>query len=264
MAEKMPNAPIFFAATQVAFNEIRGMQKFVDEIQDRMRGLKYIDFKHSAQKNIQINVASPEISTQQTDITKWQFIDFENRSGFVLTQNSLFFQTTAYETSKELRANLIKGLKIVHEVVGLDYVQSIGVRTLDAVVPLTGESIARYLKTSLLGYSEDFSGKLGHSLTECIVSKPDGILIARAVILGPDAPAIGVPFDLYPIQLKFDNRFGNIKGHHAVLDNDRRQHESFAFDLDEIEKRIITLKKNLSEAFHTAITEHAKKIWGQK
>lgn len=261
MADKMSNAPIFFAATQVSFNEIRGMEKFVDEIQDRMRGLKYVDFRRDEVKRLQINVASPEASTQQTDTVRWQFLNFEKTSGFVLTQNSLFFQTTAYETSSELRANLLKGLQIVHGVVGLDYVQSIGIRTLDAIVPKSNEKITKYLKGNLLGYSEMVTGTLGHSVCECSVSKPDGLLVARAVILGPEAPGLGIPFDLYPLQLRVADRFQGVKGYHAVLDNDRIQQQRFVFDLEQIDRRIVQLKKDITEPFYAAITEDAKEIW---
>ncbi|WP_260734842.1 TIGR04255 family protein [Tunturiibacter lichenicola] len=261
MAEKMSNPPIFFAASQVTFNEIRGMEKFVDAIQEKMRAKKYVDFSRGEQKTFQINAASPDPSLQQSQTTRWQFVNFEKTSGYVLLPNSLFFQTTDYETSDELRHSLLQGLEIVHEIVGLDYVQAIGLRTLDAIIPRENETVATYLKSNLLGFSQTFKGTLRHTMTETVIQKEGGVLVARVVILGPESSGLGVPFDLYPIQLKMMDRFQTVKGMHAVLDNDRTQQDRFKFDLHEIEKRFTALKEDLTDAFYAGITQTAEDTW---
>jgi uncharacterized protein (TIGR04255 family) len=261
MADRMSKAPIFFAASQVTFNEIRGMEKYVDAIQERMRALKYVDYSHSDLTTLQINAASPNVGPQQTQTTRWQFVNFEKTSGYVLLPNMLFFQTTAYETSDELRQALLQGLALVHEIVGLNYVQAIGLRTLDAIVPKENETIATYLKPNLMGFSQSFEGTLRHSMTETVTQKVGGILVSRAVILGPESAAIGVPFDLYPIPLKLGERFQVVKGLHAILDNDRIEQDRFEFDLDEIEKRFTAMKKDIRDAFYAAITDQAQENW---
>ncbi len=262
MSAKMSKAPIFFAASQVTFNEIREMEKYVDAIQERMRGLKFVDFSRTDLKSLQLNAVSPEIGIQQTQTVRWQFVNFEKTSGYSLMPNMLFFQTTAYETSDELRSALLEGLALIHEIVGLSYIQSIGLRTLDAIVPQQNEDISNYLKPNLMGFSQSFEeGVLRHSMSETVTQKEGGILISRAVILGPETPSIGVPFDLYPIQLKFVDRFQTVKGTHAILDNDRVHQDRFEYDLKEVEKRFIAIKKDVKEAFFAAITDKARESW---
>ena len=135
-----------------------GMEKYVDDIQEKMRAQTYVDFSHDQRKLVQINAAAPSVEVQQQQTPRWQFENFEKTSGYVLLPNMLYFQTTAYETSDELREALLQGLRIVHEVVGLDFVQAIGLRTLDAVVPRPNEDIKVYLKPNLLVFLSHLKG----------------------------------------------------------------------------------------------------------
>lgn len=257
----MSHPPIFFAATQIAFNEIREMEKFVDSIQEQMRINGYTDFSRNNVKTVQFNAASPDANLQQTQTVRWQFLNFEKTAGYSLTPNLLFFQTTAYETSDELRAALLQGIEIVHKIVGLEYVQSISLRTLDAIIPRPHEDISTYLKPNLIGFSKTFQGNLRQSTSEAVTQKENGILVTRAVILGPETPGLGVPFDLYPIQLQMSDRFLKVKGLHAILDNDRIDQDRFKFDLAQIANRFIAIKKDISQAFDSAVTEEALLIW---
>jgi uncharacterized protein (TIGR04255 family) len=67
-----------------------------------------------------------------------------------------------------LNNKAISGLNLVHEIVELDYIESIGLRYIDAIVPIDNDSLQQYLNPALLGLSASLEGCLGHSFTETV------------------------------------------------------------------------------------------------
>jgi uncharacterized protein (TIGR04255 family) len=259
MGTKMGNAPIILILGQIRFNPVQQMASFVDGIQEQFRKLRFAGFVQDELKGLHVDTRS---ATPQVDIrseSRWRFTDSHKTSEFLLSRNSLTFQTTAYETKEMFLDGFLKGIDVIHRAAQLEYVEGIGIRTIDAVVPVKGENLRDYLKPQLLGFYESDLGDVKHSILEGVFSfAVNSLLVSRVAIL---KGALGLPLDLMPIVLSIKPKFTDTNGDHAILDNDRSEQIQFDFDIEEIRKKFFMLKVDVSKAFYNAVTEGALQRW---
>jgi uncharacterized protein (TIGR04255 family) len=152
----------------------------------------------------------------------------------------------------------ISGLKLVHEIVELAYVERIGLRYLDAVNPIGNDRLQQYLNPSLLGFSENLEGNLNHSFTETVTTIGDGNLVARAVITDG---TLALSPDLIPLQLELQSRFTVINGRNAVLDTDYFVVKRNSFDLEEIREQLLKAHDIITNSFKVSVTDYAREKW---
>src|SRR6185312_2713096 len=143
MGTRMRHAPVFYTLVQVTFNPVMQMADYVPKMQERLRHEGFPDFEAVQQRRIALKVkvegeGSPEISTEKGPQI-WSFQDASKTAGYLLQPNALVYHTTAYETFDVFGRRLVDGLGLVHEIVGLSFIERIGLRYLDAVAPKEGE-----------------------------------------------------------------------------------------------------------------------------
>lgn len=264
MGKRMGQAPVFYTLAAVVFNPILQMSEFLPKIQDRFRLEGFPDFRKEQIRQIALAVRqgegeAPQVATQEGP-TRWNFIDTSQTSGYILQPNSLVYHTTAYETFKEFSKRLLDGLRLVHEHVGLAYVQRIGLRYLDAVHPKDGENLGQYLSGNVLGLSSVITGRLQHCFTETANVTADGTLVSRVLIT---EDALVMPPDLFPLGLTVGERFAKIKGRHAVLDNDHFSAERIDFNVERVAAVLEASHTRIVEAFRLTATDYAREAWQQ-
>lgn len=263
MSDKLANAPIFYTTAQIRFNPVLDMAEYVGALQKKWRST-YPDF--SAQTFNQFQLQLPPVPGKQPDFKinatpRWNFKDTEQTSGIVLSTDSITFHTTAYSTSEEFFMPLLEGLAVVHEVVSLSYIESVAMRTLDAIIPDASHELPFFLHDSILGLSSKLQGKMKHSFTELVVGESHDQLTVRIVIL---PGRIGVPADLAPITLTLPRRVTEFNSVHAVLDNDCVQKQRFHFDLSKTADTLKAVKKRVTDAFKKSVTQEAIDLWRQR
>jgi uncharacterized protein (TIGR04255 family) len=259
MGEKMQNAPIFFTIGQIRFNPFLDMQLHVEALQTEFRKYSFSGFSEENLTSIQLDPSGASPNVVPTSQKRWRFTNSKKTGEFVLFQNSISYQTTNYETSQDFKSRLMTAIKIVHKELNLDYVEQIGFRTLDAIIPSKDHPLEIWLKPELLGFYSSTNNNLKHSILEGVSNiGSSGFLIQRVLIL---RGALAVPLDLMPLALTIDKRFMSINNWHAILDTDFAAREQFDFDLDTISERITTVKKEASKAFHSAVTSLALDLW---
>lgn len=257
MGQKMSNAPIFYTLGQIRFSPVLGMAKFVDEIQDKLRG-SFPDFRAEQRRRLQLADAGDGTELKSEATTRWHFIDQANTSGFVLEQSALTFHTTAYETSTWFFDHLLHGLEVIHSFASLSYIQRLGVRTLDAIVPKGSESLDTYLQTDMLGLYRLLPGELKHNINEVIFSIGTGTLISRLIVM---KGSLAVPADLFPVSLTIKPELQNLDTLHAVLDIDRSDEGKVAVEMQEVGKRLQMIKRDVTAAFEKMVTSAALQHW---
>ncbi len=234
-----------------------------------MRKAGYPDYRRSFQVafNLATNITPDGTATEAPPLQKldqFHFSDLENTSGFVLLANALAFQTTAYETFEQFSTEMRRGLEILTEAVGgLSFVERVGLRYLDAVVPTSGENINQYLASEVLGLpAKMIDHKFAYSFAESTL-QVDGIgqVIARTIIQNS---SLTLPPDLNVTQLKVAERFRSFTGEHAVLDTDGSLIARKPFDLDGLQRSLIDIHGLIVEAFHAMTTDHARAIWNER
>jgi uncharacterized protein (TIGR04255 family) len=261
MGKKMRHAPVYFTIVQVRFNPIMALDDYAPKIQDRLRRDGFPDLQKGMLATFNLNVAAGEASPTQVpvaQIARYTFSNMAKTAGFILDQASLSFQTTDYDTFEAFSETFVSGLKVVHDVVGLSYVDRIGVRYLDAVYPNKDEDLTKYLNESVLGLSGKIAGTLLHSFSETLVNVENVNVIARVIVQDGQ---VGLPPDLHPMWLVIGERFRALNGLHAILDTDGSYEARTAFGLGEVATRLKALHSAVTTSFKATVTQHAIDAW---
>jgi uncharacterized protein (TIGR04255 family) len=258
MGVKMSKAPIFYTIGQVKFSPVLDMEKYVPKIQEELRK-DFPRFKQDSINVFQLHIEGATSRPSFTQTPRWQFGRADNMSGFLLGPDSLIFHTTGYDTFEPFLESIVRGLEVVNKAASLGLVESMAIRTLDAVVPEPGTKVQQYLNAQACGLSEHFGGELKQSTVECVRDfPPDGTLISRVAIL---KGSVGIPMDLFPLALELKPEFKNLDKWHALVDNDRQQKSCFEFDVEKIRTSLSGVKKGASEAFYSSVSDFAIEKW---
>ena len=259
MGQKMSKAPIFYTIGQIQFSPVLGMAKFIPDMQESLRG-QFPDFRQEKIGTIQIRIAEENAPpAQAVTQDRWNFTDLKKTSGYLLQPQTLVFHTTAYETSEQFLEKVLDGISVVNKYAHLTYIDSVAIRTLDAVIPEGGLNVRDYLNPAVRGLSDGLDGHLKHNVMESLWDiPPHGVLISRVSIV---KGSLAMPMDLFPLSLELRLDLKAINIEHALLDNDRQERERFLFDLEEIRKRLLTVKKGATQAFQKAVSEVALERW---
>jgi uncharacterized protein (TIGR04255 family) len=255
----MTLAPVFYTLAQVQFNPITQMSDYVSRLQEHLRRNGFPDFRADSQIEFAIrrlDESQPDV--QQQKHLRWSFTNADCTEGYQLSANALVFHTTIYDTFQDFLQKTVSGLELVHDIVELAYTERIGLRYLDAVVPMGDDQLQQYLTPSLLGLSNSLDGRLGHSFTETVAFIANGTLVTRAVITDN---ALSLSPDLFPLQLELAPRFREVNGRHAVLDTDYFVAQRTKFDITEIKNQMLAAHDVVTNAFDSSVTEYSKEKW---
>lgn len=266
MGKKLSNAPVYFALVQVRHNPVTRLNAYAQDIQDEMRKAGYPDQRES----IAISFAfTPSGLADQQPIPeqnkRWIFFNADNTKGFIVEPTAITFHTTNYDTSETFFADFLKGVSIVHKHVGLDYIDRIGLRYLDAVVPPNGlGQLNEFLTPTVLGLIETNNNiKVSQSISETHFSTSDCNVLARTIILNNKGP-IGFPMDIQLNGVVLAEKFRAINSEHAILDTDASIESRKQFDMELLSGELKKLKSGTRKAFDLLVTKDALRFWDNK
>jgi len=261
----MSNAPVYYALAQAHFNPIAAMDKYVNQIQDRLRNEGYPLF--DARQFMQLVVPGPRQAQppepQIQPAVSWLITRSDRTAGFILGPSAITYHTTHYQTHNEFIPELLRGLAAVHEVVSLDHISRLGLRYLDAVLPRAGETVERYLVPGLHGI--DFNATRRHAMTESVFSTdtrplvPQGTLVVRVYrMIGP----LGFPADMLPDGLAMGPMFErNEAREHAVIDTDHYVEGRMPVEPDKLNEQLLCLHTTVKSVFGATATDDARSAW---
>jgi len=263
MGKKLSKAPVYYTVTQVQFNPILNLNAFLPVLQAQMREIGFPDFNSQIYQNLIFpffqaeggQAPAPSIASQ----VRYLFGDMDARTQFVLENNALSLQSTAYDTFESFRQLLQRGIQIVDATIHLAFVERIGLRYLDAVFPVKeGDRLAAYLVPEVQGLSGKVEGTLSHSASETHTQTPSGQLVSRVIIRDG---RIGFPdnFSIHPPQP--DLRFTQFEGRHAILDTDAFYMHREPFSASTICSRMDALHEIIRGSFYATVTPHALDAW---
>lgn len=262
MGEKLSNAPVFLTAAQVRHNPILALDSYAAALQEQFRKFGFSDYKARVQSEFELDVSNPaglKVKTQES--RQHSFLNRAGNACFVLDSSRLYFQVTDYDVFETFRDQFLRGLDVLHSLVTLDYIDSVSMRLLDAIVPDSTEALSSYVVKELLGISEVLDQPhwaIAHSATETVIKTPEHRVVVRSLArLGK----VAVPPDLNIEGMKIMPRFSVVDGVHALLDTDCVFENRMDFDQSEISNRLRLLKDDLRTTFHAAVTKHARDRW---
>jgi uncharacterized protein (TIGR04255 family) len=263
MGKKMKNSPVYFTVAQVRFNPILNMEAFLPAIQEKMRKANFPAFKR---ENIQQLIFQFSTSGDGNEPPKpsfgpqprFIFGNIEATTELVLENNALALHTTTYDTSEAFFIILLGALRILHEVVGLDFTERIGLRYFDAILPKSNESLSDYLTSEVLGLSQKLDGKLSHSYCETVTVNTSGQLVSRVVI---QDGRVTLPPDVMVLAPRIAPRFTAQVGLHAVIDTDASHEQREVFSLETIGSKLVALHDEIWKSFKATVTQLAVEAW---
>jgi uncharacterized protein (TIGR04255 family) len=259
MAKKMKNAPVYYALAQIRFNPLAALDTYVPAIQEKLRKAGYPDYQPQQATTFVVSgqqVVKPNVAT------RYLFSNAKKSSGYWLDTAAMSFQTTDYDTFDPFLESLLEGLDIVHSEVGLSYSDRVGIRFLDAICPLAGETMSQYLRPYVLGLSDQLPDReLVHSLSETRTRLGKTVLVGRAMILQQEGEGVGFPDDLQPITLTPIGKFLKVTRPYAVIDTDSWIEDRQDFDLKTLDTTCRMLHENMWRSFEQMVTPHALKVW---
>jgi len=263
MSKKASNPPVFYTIAEARFNPVTAMAKYVAEIQEEFRLDGYTLFDHQMVTQLQFNAAIPG-KAEVIEHSIWRITKSDRKSGFILSQSGLVYHTTHYHTHDDFFESFLLGIQKIHSIVKLDHISRLGLRYLNAILPMKDEKIEKFLFEGVHGVNID--ADLRYSLYESVydtkiesVSLP-GTLVNRIYCrLGQ----LSYPPDIAPHGLlhmpKFD---GTPSVFHAVVDMDHFIEGQMSLDFEQTKQILMSLHKKINEIFLVTITDHAKKVWG--
>lgn len=264
MGKKLSNAPVYYTVVQVQFNPILNLDSYLSAIQPKIRDMHFPDYRPEVFQRLVLpfggveggQVPSPALAAQ----SRHTFGDIAGRANFMLESNSFSFQTAKYDTFETFSDTFLKGLSILHDAMRLDFVERIGLRYLDAVLPLNeGESLRDYLVPEVLGMSNRTKGKLQHSVSETLSRSGTSQLVSRVLIREGN---VGLPMEIAQHAPTIDPRFTqHDAGLHATVDTDASIAQREIFDLAKIKGHLDALHEDIKASFEATVTDHARAAW---
>jgi uncharacterized protein (TIGR04255 family) len=268
MGKKLSNAPVYYTITLVQFNPILDMETYIPAIQAKMRDANFPDFKNAVVQNIVVSPdivdsiksgqsAVPTVSSQ----IRYIFGDMDRQSLFILDKNALSFQTTNYDTYEIFSEILFKGLDILNKVLKLQFIERIGLRYLDAILPEkeNGETLNRFLIPEVLGLSlKNNERALQYSVSETFSKITTKQIISRVIIRNGQ---VVLPTELSQFSPVISSRFTQKNGLHAIIDTDISTNQRKKFDLADIRKVLSELHDEVKKSFEAIVTEDALNFW---
>jgi uncharacterized protein (TIGR04255 family) len=262
MGTKLANAPVYFTLAQVVFNSIASLDSYAPAIQDRLRKKGFPDYKNVITGTFSLMPPTPEAVPQMASQTVMQhhFFDMGLTAGYVVESNSLAYMTTQYDVFETFLDRLLDGVAVLSDVFGgLSFIDRIGFRMLDAVIPDQGKSLKDYLDPSVIGIAHKVGDGKGLAFSESRIIFERTQAIARCFI---QEGLIGFPPDLTGGNgLRLADRFQGNKGRYAILDSDAFIAERKEFNLDALKEDIIQIKDAVSTIFRATVTSDALDSW---
>lgn len=260
MGAPLKNPPVYFTIAQVRFNTILKLADFLPAIQESLRHAGFPDF--GFQKSVVLHVLTqdghpaPVPAVQE----RYYFGNVDRTHAFLLEADKLSIQSTRYGSFEDFSELFLKGLAILHEVVKLDFIERIGLRYLDRIVPSNSESLCLYLTSDVMGLGNRIGGKVLHSYFETLCQADTIKLLSRILTA---AGGVQFPPDLMPGTLVVDARLAKYDGLYAILDNDGFYETREVYSLNAVQKHLMEIHEIIKEAFRATASDHAFKVWNQ-
>jgi uncharacterized protein (TIGR04255 family) len=257
---QMTKAPLALVLAQVRFSDYLTIGNRIPAIQDALRK-RYPLFRKGQTQTIAIEIGAtgPTISTAD----RWELVDADNQEAFIVLQNSLVFLATRYQTYKHFaeRHNVV--LEAFEQTVPDVFVERLGLRYIDIIVPEEGKQPQEYLVEGLRGFPMDvFDSATAFQSRYIARWRTDGGMIAFRHMTGVKPPFL--PPDLQPLELQPPDVVKlawESKAPVSMLDFDRMLDYRGPFNAVEISKKFALMHEDASTAFRRVISPFAEASW---
>lgn len=250
---RLSRTPLIYVVTQIRFSAIVSIEKYVPEVQEKLRH-KYPWFQHSKIQEFTLQAQAASTSTND----RYEFLQRDKRTGVVLTSNSLALHTNKYSNYEVFIAEFSQALASIDESIDIGPIERIGLRYVDLVRLGENESWADYFAEGLLGLEPSSVGVTQWNARQfaCVGKTNVGTLMVR--LMQSDHP---LPPDLTPPTLQYETELLRTNEVGTILDFDHFSEQMRDFELEPVITAIGDLHDNVDRAFRNAVTPAALRKW---
>ena len=258
MGTRLNKAPVCFTLAQMHFNPVLVMDSFLPALQEAFREAGFPDYSQTNAQTLEIAPSEAGVALREQAITRLIFRNKAQTAAFLLDPGALTYELTDYPVFKEFSDTFLSALEMVHSHRAIEYCDRLGMRMLDAVQSLEGETLEQYLVPQALGFSGLIDEAHQQTLTESLFKGDSRTLLIRTVRV---SHGVAAPPDLLPLRLKLAKRFLEHSGETVMLDCDSFDGERVDFTVQAAKAELAELKSALSRSFKALVTPHALETW---
>lgn len=260
------NAPLAYVLTEVRTELLADIKSYQPKIAGRLRDQYPIQRTMHAAR---IVATGAQMLFEPEQDPAWEFATPDNKMAVIVRSNGVVLHATRYEGSEAFLEKLRHVLTVIAEEVPAVYVNRLGYRYLDFVLPRSEEAPEHYVDRRLdpdLGIAADNGGTMVTSLAVYPMDRGRLTLRYTRGKGHPELPPDLGTLSLEPSQLMKKSPEIGDSTPTAVLDTDRMLTYSPVCPLDpkSVYDDFTLMRNDIRRAFHAAITDHALKIWDPK
>ena len=259
------NAPLAYVLAQVRTEQVADIKKYQPDIAGKLRSLYPLQRE---QQGASLIATKSQVMFEQQQEKTWEFASPDNMTATIIRESGIVLHATSYIDSNDFLAKLHHIIKVFQEIVPDVFVNRVGLRYIDFVIPPPGETPEQFVDNKLdvnLGESQS-DGYVSTSVS--IYPQRKGQMVLRYVRGSgqPELPPELLTFSLHRSP-KMDELTKEDKRPTAIIDTDRNMMFSPVqrLDADDILSHFREMHGDISRLFRDkVITEHAKKFWEAK
>ena len=256
------NAPIYYSLVQVIFNNVPNMEEFYPKIANSFKKLGFNDPIEVVNEGVRFEMTdlqTPKVT--QTKEKRWDIYNQARDSVFHLSNNSLVFSTTKYVNREEFIGKIVNGLEIISSYVSLVFIDKIGLRYIDLIIPKSDDDIYQYISAGVRGLDSTDGLIFKHKLSETVLIKGSHLLIGKTIItqqpVGLVNPGVLGLIDLTPL-----NKFTlDVASDVAWFDNDCSITERMSYSAQLVKDKLLELRESVEIIFSKSYTDYAEGVW---
>lgn len=260
MGTPLKNPPVYLVLTQVQFNQLMVLEDHLKAIQESFRKAGYPDFVPHQFTFVRLPGDEGGVP-QPIQQDFYQFGNQERTHAFLLNSYGLVLQSSSYGHFDAFRTSFLEGLERVHKIVKLNFIEKVGLRYLDRVMPASDETLDIYLQPAARGLPSISGAARQHAYMEAL-HQLGQIQLTSRVIIQADGK-LTLPADIHTFNMRLEERFIDYHGPSATLDNDAFFSERESYGADQVDKRLQELHDVISDAFRSIVTNDALHRWSQ-
>lgn len=259
------NAPLAYVLAEVRTELLADIKNYQPKLAGRFRDEFPIQRTMHAAKLV---ASGAQFLFEPEPDAAWEFATPDNRVAVILRTNGIVLHATAYSDSRDFLARLQRVVGVVAEEVPSVYVNRLGLRYIDFILPASGEEPESYVDRRLnpdLGLSKQAGGP--DATTLAVYRMDEGQLTLRYV-RGRGKPEVPPDLGMLSLDPSPLMKPGAIADRQptAILDTDRMLLCSPVERLDpgRVREHFVRMRHDISTAFQATITDHARRVWGAK
>ena len=155
----MKNVPLIYALAMLRFPYVPHMERYRDGFLEGIRAdYPLVDVGKAQRFDARIAADGLTVEAQETSL--WQFVSADRRWGFVLSDQTLCLHTAYYKNFTEFVDRFRRGILSLHATpgIGINWVSAVGIRYVNMISPVAGESLDDYLQPWVLSCGPNVSG----------------------------------------------------------------------------------------------------------